>query len=158
MIHTHTKKIEIFFFQVILLLCSTCYVLSEEIKQDEAQDRFVDLSVDVSYGLPQLGYVYNGLHLRGPRSRDYRKARQGFSHYVHHDDHGASFQAHHDHSEIKPELDFDNEFESLRSKIKRNPNAARVPDVKVVVDSDFNSEATDAEDQNIEVLVEEAYK
>ena len=26
-----------------------------EIEQDEAQDRFVDLSVDVSYGLPQLG-------------------------------------------------------------------------------------------------------
>ena len=43
-------------------------VLDEEIVQDEAQDRFVDLSVDVSYGLPQLGYVYNGLHLRGPRT------------------------------------------------------------------------------------------
>ena len=43
-------------------------VLDEEILQDEAQDRFVDLSVDVSYGLPQLGYVYNGLHLRGPRT------------------------------------------------------------------------------------------
>ena len=40
---------------------------NEEIVQDEAQDRFVDLSVDVSYGLPQLGYVYNGIHLRGPR-------------------------------------------------------------------------------------------
>ena len=26
-----------------------------EVEQDEAQDRFVDLSVDVSYGLPQLG-------------------------------------------------------------------------------------------------------
>ena len=26
-----------------------------EQKQDAAQDRFVDLSVDVSYGLPQLG-------------------------------------------------------------------------------------------------------
>ena len=27
----------------------------EEDLQDEAEDRFVDLSVDVSYGLPQLG-------------------------------------------------------------------------------------------------------
>ena len=42
-------------------------VENQEIVQDEAQDRFVDLSVDVSYGLPQLGYVYNGIHLRGPR-------------------------------------------------------------------------------------------
>ena len=29
--------------------------LEEITEQDEAQDRFVDLSVDVSYGLPQLG-------------------------------------------------------------------------------------------------------
>ena len=27
----------------------------QPIQQDPAQDRFVDLSVDVSYGLPQLG-------------------------------------------------------------------------------------------------------
>ena len=71
-----------------MLSCTICHVLSNEIKQDEAQDRFVDLSVDVSYGLPQLGYVYNGLHLRGPRSRDARKARQGFSHHVQHPDQG----------------------------------------------------------------------
>lgn len=54
---------------------------TEEPKQDEAQDRFVDLSVDVSYGLPELGYVYNGLHLRGPRRG---RARNGFSNYVEH--------------------------------------------------------------------------
>ena len=29
--------------------------IEEITEQDEAQDRFVDLSVDVSYGLPQLG-------------------------------------------------------------------------------------------------------
>ena len=29
-----------------------------DVEQDEAQDRFVDLSVDVSYGLPQLGKEY----------------------------------------------------------------------------------------------------
>ena len=45
----------------------------EEDLQDEAEDRFVDLSVDVSYGLPQLGYVYHGLHSRGPREGTLRK-------------------------------------------------------------------------------------
>ena len=87
-----------------------------------------------------IGYVYNGVHLRGPRSR---KQRQGFSHHVHHNPEATSFQTHYgkDHSQkINSNLDFNKEFESLRSKIKRNPTA-QLPDVKVVVDSEFEPNA-----------------
>lgn len=152
---------------VFLLLPLICQAVEEEvqqqpIQQDPAQDRFVDLSVDVSYGLPQLGYVYNGLHLRGPRSR---KSRQGFSHHVHHNPEATSFQTHYgkDSQKINSNLDFNKEFESLRSKIKRHPTA-QLPDVKIVVDSEFEPNADGEEvpqladdDQEFNVLVEETY-
>ena len=31
-------------------------------------DPFIDFALDLSFGLPHLGYVYNGFHLRGPQS------------------------------------------------------------------------------------------
>ena len=90
-----------------------------------------------------VGYVYNGLHLRGPRSR---KSRQGFSHHVHHNPEATSFQTHYgkDSQKINSNLDFNKEFESLRSKIKRHPTA-QLPDVKIVVDSEFEPN-TDGEE------------
>lgn len=85
----------------------------EEIEQDEAQDRFVDLSVDVSYGLPQLGYVYNGLHLRGPR-----KAKQDFANYVHTGAQGRqTFQTN---------FDFDTDFEEIKEHFKRDPASSNI--------------------------------
>ena len=42
-------------------------------KQEKARrgkpDPFIDFSLDVSYGLPNIGYVYQGLHLRGPNHK-----------------------------------------------------------------------------------------
>ena len=50
-------------------------------------------------------------------------------------------------------MDFDAEFETLRSKIKRNPSP-ELPGVKVVVDSDFDGENQNISD-DINLLIEE---
>ena len=37
-------------------------------ERDGKPDPLVDFSLDLSFGLPNIGYVYNGFHLRGPQS------------------------------------------------------------------------------------------
>ena len=37
-------------------------------ERDGKPDPLVDFSLDLSFGLPNIGYVYNGFHLRGPPS------------------------------------------------------------------------------------------
>ena len=37
-------------------------------ERDGKPDPLIDFSLDLSFGLPNIGYVYNGFHLRGPQS------------------------------------------------------------------------------------------
>ena len=37
-------------------------------ERDGKPDPLIDFSLDLSFGLPNIGYVYNGFHLRGPPS------------------------------------------------------------------------------------------
>lgn len=41
--------------------------LRERGKRVGGPDPITDFSLDLSYGLPNLGYIYNGLHFRGPK-------------------------------------------------------------------------------------------
>ena len=36
-------------------------------ERDGKPDPLIDFSLDLSFGLPNIGYVYNGFHLRGPQ-------------------------------------------------------------------------------------------
>ena len=38
-------------------------------ERDGKPDPIVDFALDLSFGLPNIGYVYNGFHLRGPQSQ-----------------------------------------------------------------------------------------
>merc|ERR1711953_167274 len=106
---------------VFLLLPLICQAVEEEtqqqpIQQDEAQDRFVDLSVDVSYGLPQLGYVYNGLHLRGPRTPRREGRGTQFSNYVRHTRFAPSKTA--EGNSFQPNFDFESDFNTIKESLK----------------------------------------
>ena len=38
-------------------------------ERDGKPDPLIDFSLDLSFGLPNIGYVYNGFHLRGPQTQ-----------------------------------------------------------------------------------------
>lgn len=81
----------------------------EEVLQDEAEDRFVDLSVDVSFGTPKLGYVYHGLHSRGPK----REGKGG--NYVvgtHLEPSGTQVKR----QTFQTNFDFDSDFQDIRQQ------------------------------------------